>query len=315
MLDTMVGEYWLLDLVWYFVISAFLGWLVEVVYQWIKVGHFVNRGFLLGPFCPIYGFGVVMILLGTSFAGLVDMSLTFFLFFRLFVLVVFLSTLLEFVVGALLMLFFGQRWWDYSHLRYNIKGFISLRFSLYWGLGGSLFYLMLDGLALNRGLFLPRPLFEYLTIGMLVYLVADVTKSVDLAIRLRWFASELYEAARDLKERLEDVAEIDLDFLRVEALIRKGQLNEFVDEFFERFSKLAKEQRVLISRAMVRYDALLSSSRVLQFRHIFHAFPSIRDIRYAGILDVLRERMNGVVHRNGKSSWPEKPEDDPNEDV
>ena len=109
-----------------FFIYAFLGWYTEVSYAALQTGKFVNRGFLNGPVCPIYGFGVVIIL-----ACLTPLKQHFIL---LFLGSVVLTSLLELVTGFVLEKLFHQRWWDYSDDPFNIGGYICLKFSIAWGL-------------------------------------------------------------------------------------------------------------------------------------------------------------------------------------
>lgn len=109
-----------------FFVYAFLGWCTEVSYAALQTGKFVNRGFLNGPVCPIYGFGVVIIL-----ACLIPLKQHFIL---LFLGSVVLTSLLELVTGFVLEKLFHQRWWDYSDDPFNIGGYICLKFSIAWGL-------------------------------------------------------------------------------------------------------------------------------------------------------------------------------------
>jgi uncharacterized membrane protein len=109
-----------------FVIYAFLGWLTEVIYAFYKHGEFVNRGFLHGPFCPIYGIGIVSVTtLLVNFKGNLVI---------LYVLSIFITSILEYFTGYALEIFFHSTWWDYSNEKYNINGKICLKFSLLWGL-------------------------------------------------------------------------------------------------------------------------------------------------------------------------------------
>ena len=110
---------------WVFFIYAFLGWCTEVSYAATKTGKFVNRGFLNGPWCPIYGFGVVIVL---AFLEPLKDNL-----FLLFLGSVVLTSALEWLTGFLLEKLFAQRWWDYSNEPFNLSGYICLRFSLAWG--------------------------------------------------------------------------------------------------------------------------------------------------------------------------------------
>lgn len=115
----------LYQLLWLVLIYAFFGWCAEVAFAAVKTRQFVNRGFLNGPVCPIYGFGVVLVLVClTPLRDTVAL---------LFVGSVLLTSLLEFVTGFVLEKLFHQKWWDYSHRRWNLKGYICLPFSLLWG--------------------------------------------------------------------------------------------------------------------------------------------------------------------------------------
>lgn len=113
-------------LTWYFVIYAFFGWCLEVIYQAVEHGKFINRGFLNGPYCPIYGFGMIIV---TSTLEPIKENILI-----LFVGSVMLTTALELVTGFVLEKIFHQNWWDYSDERFNLKGYICLKFSLLWGI-------------------------------------------------------------------------------------------------------------------------------------------------------------------------------------
>ena len=111
--------------VWMFFIYAFLGWCTEVSYAALVTGKFVNRGFLNGPVCPVYGFGVVIVL--TCLTPLAN-NLPL-----LFLGSVVLTSALEWLTGFVLEKLFHQRWWDYSDQPFNLSGYVCLRFSVAWG--------------------------------------------------------------------------------------------------------------------------------------------------------------------------------------
>ena len=122
--DIMIFNFY--QLLFFFFIYAILGWCTEVIYAAVNSGKFVNRGFLNGPYCPIYGLGVITVVIALYpirgnllilFAGSVA-----------------LTTALEFVTGYMLERIFNQKWWDYSDEHFNVKGYVCLRFSLLWGL-------------------------------------------------------------------------------------------------------------------------------------------------------------------------------------
>lgn len=122
--------YTLPQYVCFFFIYAVLGWCVEVAFAAVNTRQLVNRGFLNGPACPIYGFGMVGLL---AVLGPWQNNVA-----AVFVVAAVLATLVELVAGYALYKLFHTRWWDYTKFRGNLGGFICPRFSLLWGLGGVL---------------------------------------------------------------------------------------------------------------------------------------------------------------------------------
>lgn len=115
----------------YFVIYSFLGWILESIVRTICERRIINTGFLIGPFCPIYGFGaIIMILFLDQFKNNIIL-----LFFSSFIIL----SLWEYVVGVLLEKFFATKYWDYSDHKFNYKGRICLTNSIAWGILGVLF--------------------------------------------------------------------------------------------------------------------------------------------------------------------------------
>ena len=109
----------------YFMLYSFLGWLLETCYCSIRQRRLVPRGFLYGPVCPIYGAGVLLMIL--FFTPLKECLPVFYL-----VAVVVMSTW-EYFVGWLLETTTHVKYWDYSNYRFNLKGRICLWVALVWG--------------------------------------------------------------------------------------------------------------------------------------------------------------------------------------
>lgn len=109
----------------YFFVYGFLGWCTEVIFAAFKQHRFVNRGFLNGPICPIYGVGVTLVI-----ACLEAFQSNLLL---LYISSVILVTVLEVVTGWAMDKLFHNKWWDYSKLPFNIGGYVCLLFSLIWG--------------------------------------------------------------------------------------------------------------------------------------------------------------------------------------
>ena len=122
--------------VYWFFLYGFIGWGVEVVYAAVKTHKLVNRGFLCGPICPIYGFGMVGLIYSVSLIPMPDsgsMSAV-----AIFFIGMILTTAIELVGGWALFKIYHIRWWDYSNMKFNLGGYICPQFSLLWGLGSVL---------------------------------------------------------------------------------------------------------------------------------------------------------------------------------
>ena len=125
--DTTVCGFSLYQVFAYFLIYSCIGWCLEVIYAAVTTGNLINRGFLNGPVCPIYGFGMVIVLF-----ALTPLSHSLLLLYLGGVL---LPSALELVGGWALYKLYHTRWWDYSDYPFNIGGYICLEFSLLWGVG------------------------------------------------------------------------------------------------------------------------------------------------------------------------------------
>lgn len=113
-------------LIYFFTIYSFLGWFLETVYVSLLEKKFVGRGFLYGPFCPIYGFGSLALIL---FVFTYENNLLL-----LFITSVIVTSILEYITSFFLEKLFHTTWWNYSKEPFNINGRVCLKNSLYWGI-------------------------------------------------------------------------------------------------------------------------------------------------------------------------------------
>ena len=115
------------DYIVLFFIYSFLGFIIEVIVSLITLKKLVNRGFLIGPYCPIYGIGALTsnILL----QGYIDKPI------GLFIIAMFWCALIEYSVSFILEKIFNTRWWDYSEKKFNINGRICLENLVPFGIG------------------------------------------------------------------------------------------------------------------------------------------------------------------------------------
>ena len=186
-------------LLWIFFIYAFLGWCTEVSYAALKTGRFVNRGFLNGPVCPVYGFGVVIVLwvLEPLRGNLL----------LLFLGSVALTSLLEWLTGFVLERLFHQRWWDYSQEPFNLGGYICLRFSIAWGLACLLVMEIIHPSVLWLILHIPHTLGLVLLACFVSVMAVDLTATVRTIARINRSLGQIDELAGRIKALSNDLGE------------------------------------------------------------------------------------------------------------
>lgn len=123
-------QYEFLPLFWLFLAYSFLGWVAETVVAAVLTRRFVNRGVFGGPVCCVYGFAALGITLflpelrGSWFFLIVGSAIV--------------STIVEWLAGRILEKLGRRKWWDYSHKRFNLDGYICLQYSVLWGVLGAL---------------------------------------------------------------------------------------------------------------------------------------------------------------------------------
>lgn len=255
------------DLAWSVLIYSFIGWCGEVIFAAIVHRKFVNRGFLNGPFCPIYGVGMTAVLACFNFLPLSDNLIV------LFIESAVITTVIEFITGLVLDRVFHQKWWDYTGFPMNIMGYVCPPFSLLWGAGC---------VAVVK---LVNPLFEWLVgliplpVGRIMLVIAAVLFAADLTVTviglrgLPTVLRRLDEAERLLDRISEEIGERladgTLDIIERSASLR------------ERSQSAAQHARELIERHKSRTH-----------RRIMRAFPNLdKDHRLKNAYEKLREKL------------------------
>ena len=193
----------ILNLLTYFIVYSFIGWIMESIYRSVCEKKIINTGFLYGPFCPIYGIGaIIMFLFLNSFKDNI---------FLLFILGFLILSLWEYTVGWILEIIFHTKYWDYSENKYNIHGRVCLLNSIFWGLLGIAFTKIIHPLiteAINR---LPQDILYIATIILGGYMLIDAivtmvkVKNIDIRI------SKITEINETIKIKLIELKELTQD--------------------------------------------------------------------------------------------------------
>lgn len=267
---------------WIFIIYAFLGWCSEVAFAAVNKGKFVNRGFLNGPVCPIYGVGMLIVVL--CLWNLRDRPLLLFLGSAL------LTTALEFVTGFVLERFFHDKWWDYSDMPFNIKGYVCLKFTILWGLAAS----FIIG-AIHRFIYMliektPFVLGVILLAVFSAAFIADFIVTLTALVKLPKKLKAMAEAERALRAVSDKIGENISDTTiaakeKGEALAEENKPR--LEELKAEYEKKKKELSAMLERNFVQ-------------RRIFKAFPNLKNGRYKAIFDRIGELKLKVTEKGNE---------------
>ena len=224
----------------FFFVYCFFGWIIESTWVSAHQKKFVNRGFMRGPFIPIYGFGAMALLLvGTPllkwpvavfFGGMIAASV------------------LEYFTGALMEAIFKVRYWDYTGKFMNINGHVCLSHSICWGI-----------LACIEDYFLHKPiarLSEQLTYKELnlivmvisVYFISDLTLSFKAAFDMRSVIIKMEKAKEELKhmqKRLDVMlayADADRDEFIEDTKDKAEEIGKSIEARFEELKRAMEEK-------------------------------------------------------------------------
>ena len=279
------------ELVLLFFIYAFLGWCAEVAFAAFKNGRFVNRGFLNGPICPIYGFGLIgVVLLLAPLKGNL---------WLLFIGACVITTLIELVTGFLLEKLFHAKWWDYSGMPLNIGGYVCLLFSLIWGVACMAIVLWVHPPIYGLVHRLPKLLTRILDGVFLAMLAVDLAATVATIrklsrrlARITLLADEIHTLSDELGGNIAEKALAAKQKIETE----QAKLEQGVERFEEKKeqSRVQREQRLAELRAKV--DAALSE-RGFGHRRLLEAFPNLKSHRNPESLRKLREAIDRRRHR------------------
>lgn len=216
-----------------FLIYSFLGWCLEVIYATLISGKFVNRGFLSGPVCPIYGVGNISVIF--LLEPLKDNIII------LFVGSVILTTVLEFITGFILEKIFHQKWWDYSKEPFNFKGYIALKGSLTWGIACVLVVKVIHPIISGFVEVIPKYFLIVLVVLACISLIVDLLFTILAMLRL--------------KRRISIESKIQ-ELLKKESYLIGENLSDGVLALIKLYEKTFKGKNIVAGRLTRAYEGL-----------------------------------------------------------
>ena len=296
----MIVGYMLTDIALFFLVYAVIGWITEVVYQAVSKGIVVNRGFLNGPICPIYGFGSLFVILLVKALGLDHSS--FMADSQVFLLGMMLSTMLELIGGFALLKIFHARWWDYSSKPFNYHGYICLEFSIIWGFGILIVVRRIQpfvetvfgGLATS-------------TVGIILLVIAYIAFISDFAVsvliilglnkRIKMLddmKKSMTEFSDSLSNRIgDDVinAKEKVDAYRAESTSFEAEIR---DAAADRRAEVAKELADMKRDYELAREEFYKKMRKTKFfgtGRILKSYPDLRIVNHGEIVDKIKETL------------------------
>ena len=288
---------------WIVLIYSCLGWCCEVAFAALKTGRFVNRGFLNGPVCPIYGFGVLSVVLVLE--PVKDNLLLLFFGSMVF------TSLLEFIAGFAMERIFHDKWWDYSNNPFNIKGYICLEFSIIWGIACVLVVDIIHPIIMKLVNAVPHTLGLWIMGALYVILAADAVLTLVELLKLpkRFKAMEELEAAitavsdamgeniyvsvergrqrsEAFNEKHPDIAEKGREYM-ADMLEKRSEINQRA-----KAREDAGKEALAARKAELEAKLAQLKGRNIVHRRITNAYPQL-----------LEGKNNGANFRKLKENW------------
>lgn len=246
-----------------FFVYGFLGWCTEVAYAAAKQGKFVNRGFLNGPICPVYGIGVGVVV---QFLTPVENNLVL-----LYISSTILVTVIEGITGFLLEKIFHNKWWDYSEQPLNIGGYVCVLFSLIWGVFCVLIVKIIHPLIYKVLTMIPLVLGIVVMACLAVGLLADLYVTASGILKMNRRLEAMEKIAAELKELSDKVGE---------------NIYENVMEDME----FREEKKARIEELKAKYEEM-AENRTKVGERLVKAFPKMQVGQHKEIFEELRERI------------------------
>lgn len=302
-------QYSAIQWLFFFYFYCFFGWIFESTYVSVKSKKFVNRGFMRGPFLPIYGSGAIMMLVVsmpfqdniflTYIAGCIG------------------ATALELVTGMTMEALFKVRYWDYSNQKFNYKGHICLSSTIAWG-----FLTILMTEFVHRGVekiifAIPYTVVSVITVILTVYIIIDFTLSFKAAMDLRDILVGLEKAKEEMEriqKRLDVIIAVvndERETWRQEKSMRADELMESIEGKFtalkERFrispsdfmDEVREEITELRSKYMIEKEHRIQFRRLKDFyqRALLKGNPMMHSRYFGEALEELKKAVNERKNR------------------
>lgn len=203
-----------------FFIYAILCWMLEVICKLIENKKFINRGFLIGPYCPIYGYGALLITI--LLKKYLDDPIA------LFVMGIVICSILEYLTSYFMEKLFHARWWDYSQRKFNINGRICLRTMLPFGLLGLFMMYISNPFFFDIIEKIPNNILSITCIILLIIYLVDNIISFNIIRNVHITSEKIKDNTEEITaEVIEDLTKKIKDILERKSILHRRLIHAF----------------------------------------------------------------------------------------
>ena len=269
---------YLYNLAAYFLLYSFLGWCLEVAYHAVCKGVIVNRGFLSGPVCPIYGAGMIAVL-----TVLYPFTGNFVLMFAGGML---FATAIELFGGFAMYKLFHMRWWDYSNEPFNLGGYVCLKFSIAWGLC-IVFAVTFVHPLVELNVYILSNTFGYILMALMyVIFILDTVNTVLTILKLNKNLKRLNALSADIRAVSDELTEkIGTDAMEAEARMQERRIQAALGR------AEARDRLEAFNQEMAEIRSQLVHHRHYGYGRLLRAFPEIGSEEYQQELREALEKL------------------------
>ena len=264
----------LFNILAYFVIYSFLGWVMESIVRSIAEKKLINTGFLVGPMCPIYGIGaMIMLLFLDRFENNIPL---------LFIVSIVVLTIWEYLVGVLLETIFKTKYWDYSEQKFNFQGRVCLTNSICWGILGVLFVKGIHPAIIKLLEKVNIHILHYAIFIISIVAIVDMIVSVIKVKNIKVTLEKIEELNKEIKEKLKEVKKLTKETEEASKKLEKGKNSENVKAIVE---SLKKKRNRIIRRL---------------YRNVYRLKKAFPAINTKEITEVLNQKLDEIKNKRNK---------------
>lgn len=256
------------EMVFLFLLYAIIGWVWETTFVSIKEKKYINRGFLRGPYIPIYGFSCMTIIVVLQALDFPRSDYLFTILIQITI-ISFISVVWEFGTSWIMERLFKQRWWDYSYKKYNLQGRVSLDFTILFGIGGYILWRFANPVLVHLYQNLQGQTIDYgLTLVILVFVI-DATITIFDLVKIKKFITKFSEVKESLSLEYQQImADILSDFKS-----SKNTIKLKIEQLKAAISNENKKTKAFMVKKVSELELLTDLSVIT--KRIYSKFPKL----------------------------------------